>query len=116
MQLIFILQLDYADMLIHARLADRHNTHSAANAVHFRGIPPVQACSILPWFNQKGAPLGRSDHPEGGWNRNSARAGLPHDPMRHQIAVAKDITTSLPSVPTLFISQMAFFGITSLSL
>lgn len=45
----FILQLPYADMLIHARLADRHNTHSSAKAVLFRETPPVQFNTIQFW-------------------------------------------------------------------
>lgn len=57
MQQNFIFQFAYADMLIHARLAERHNIHSSAKAVLVQEIPPVQPCSILPGINHKCVPL-----------------------------------------------------------
>lgn len=97
MQLNFILQLDYADMLIHARLADRHDIHSTANAVLFRGIFPCLSVQFCPGSITKVCPSAEVlliQKAVG--NRYPAQAGLTHGPMRHQIAVAKDITTSRP--------------------
>lgn len=85
-------------MLIHARLADRHNIHSILNAVLLRGIRSVQPCTVLPscqGLNRKGFRSAESPvHPEGQVDgAPRPRRFYSHVSMKQQTALAESITT-----------------------
>lgn len=115
MQQNFILQFACTDMLIHARLADRHNTHSSAKAVLFRKIPPVQSTLFHSARDQS-----QERAPRLKCSSSRRRVVIAIRDSRFRPMVVALARTSPPRglvpVPTLLISQMAFFGITSLSL